>query len=164
MDYSQVLVSQGRFDEARVMAESGARMEPIGMDLSVTRLVRAIADLGQDRLEEARDKIFRAIYAHQQNVLVAPHAVVILYVLGGRDAATRLYQQFASEFPDFWFENPFNRLVQRPIDQVISSQRLAGAGLPPDALNLAERVSATLGSYSVREGPTISFKYRNLSH
>ena len=142
VDYAQALLSQGRFDEARMMAESSARMEPVGIDLSVTWMIKAVADLGQDRREEARDNIFRAIYAHPPNVLVAPHAIVILYLLGDRDAAARLYEEFVGEFPGFSFENPFTEMILGPIDEVIASQRPANTELPPDALAILDELAS----------------------
>ena len=54
VDYAQVLVSEGRFDEARAMAESATRMEPIGWDLAMTWTIRATADLAEGRDDEAR--------------------------------------------------------------------------------------------------------------
>lgn len=141
VDFAQALVSEGRLDEARAMAISAARMEPVGVDLSVTWLVRAIADLGQDQMGEAKKNIFRAIYAHPQNLMVTPAAIVVLYELGDRDAAASLYKEFVVNFPDFSFDNPFTRMIQRPIDEVIEFRHLANPDYPADSMAVLDELT-----------------------
>ena len=141
VDYAQALVSEGHLDDARTMAISAARMEPVGMDLSLTWLVRAIADLGQEQMDEAKKNVFRAIYAHPQNLMVTPTAIVVLYELGDRGAAESLYKEFVTSFPEFSFDNPFTRMIQRPIDQVIASQHLANTDYPVDSMAVLDELA-----------------------
>jgi TolB-like protein/tetratricopeptide (TPR) repeat protein len=140
--YAQALANQGRFEEAVVMAESGTRMEPMGRDLALAWLVKATADLAENRSDEARKNIYRAIYAHPRDVLVTPTAIVILYVLGDRDAAARLYQEFAGEVPEFSFENPLTTATLKPIAKVIASQHLANPEFLPNALAIVDDLAS----------------------
>lgn len=149
VDYAAVLVSEGRLDEGRMMADSAAGMEPIGWDLALTWITKATADLAESREEEARANIHRANYAYSQNVYATPSAIVILYVLGDRDDAARLYQEFVSEFPEFSFENPITRYFLKSIDPVIASRHRADAEFPPNMLAIVDELAsqaATPGS------------------
>jgi len=140
--YAQTLANQGQFEEAVVMADSGARMEPMGRDLALTWLVKATADLAENRRDEARENIYRAIYAHHQDMLVTPTAIIILYVLGDRDAAARLYQEFTGDMPEFSFENPLTAATLKPIAKVIASQHLAIPEFPPNVLTIVDELAS----------------------
>jgi len=140
--YAQVLANQGRFEEARVMAETGARMEPMGRDLALVWLVKSTADLAENRSDEARENIYRAMYAHHRDVLTTPTAIMILYVLGDRDAATRLYQEFIGEVPEFSFENPFTVATLKPITKVIASRHNANPEFPPNVSTIVDELAS----------------------
>jgi len=144
--YAQVLANQGRFDEAIVMAESGARMEPMGRDLALVWMVKATADLAQDRSDEARDNIYRAIYAHHRDLLVTPSAIMILYVLGDRDAAARLYRQFVGEFPEFSFENLLTMATLKPITSLIDLRHRTNSEFPPNVLAIVDELASQAAS------------------
>jgi len=146
VDYAQVLVSEGRFDEARVMAESAAGMEPIGWDLAVTWIVRATADLAEGREEEARANVHRATYAHARNIYATPSAIVILYVLGDRDDAARLYQEFVGEISEFSFDNPITEYYLKSIDPVITSRHRTNAEFPANVLAIVDRLASQAAS------------------
>lgn len=130
VDYGQVLASQGRFQEAREMASSAARMEPMGKDLGVTYLTTALADLGQDRWETALANTYRALFAHQNNEMVMPVAMVLLHVLGDREGAIRTYSELQTAYPGFRLDNPFTVLMLKPIDRILIEQRGKRTELP----------------------------------
>ena len=140
--YAQALANQGRFEEAVVMAESGARMEPMGRDLALAWLVKATADLTENRSDEARGNIYRAIYAHHRDVLVTPAATMILYVLGDRDAAARLYQEFIDEVPEFSFENLLTTATLKPIAKVIASRHNANPEFPLKVSTIVDELAS----------------------
>jgi len=130
VDYSQVLVAMGLFDEARAMATGAAEMEPIGKDLGVTYMTRALADFGQQRYADALKNIRRAELVHSTNELVMPTAVVLLYLLGDAEGARRTYRAMRLTFPDLVLTNPYTMLLYQEIDRIIASQRAAGHMLP----------------------------------
>jgi len=141
VDYAQVLVSEGRFDEARAMAESATGMEPIGWDLAMTWTIRATADLAEGRFDEARANVHRAKYASARNVYSTPSAILILYVLGDREDALELYQDFVSEVPNFSFYNPVTVYYMKSIYPVIASRHRANAEFPPSALAIVDELA-----------------------
>ena len=148
VDYAQVLVSEGRFDEARVMAASAVGMEPIGWDLAVTWIIQATADLAEGREEDAKANTYRAIYAYTRNAYATPSAMVILYVLGDRDAAADLYREFVSEIPGYSFENPLIGYYLKSINPVIASQHRADAEFPPNVLAIVDELASEAASRS----------------
>lgn len=141
VDYAQVLVSEGRFDEAREMAESATGMEPIGWDLASTWTIRATADLAEGRFDEARANIYRAKYASARNVYATPSAIVILYMLGDREDAIELYQDFISEVPGFSFDNPVTVYYMKAIEAVIASRQRENAEFPPNVLAIVDELA-----------------------
>jgi len=142
VDYAQVLVSEGRFDEARTMAKSAAGMEPMGWDLAMTFTIRATADLAEGRFDEALANVHRAKYASVRNVYSTPSAILILYVLGDREDATELYREFVSEVPDFSFDNPITVYDLKSIDSVIVSRHRANAEFPPNAMAIVDELAS----------------------
>jgi len=142
VDYAQVLVSEGRFDEARAMAESAAGMEPMGWDLAMTFTIRATADLAEGRDDEARANVHRAKYVSARNVYSTPSAILILYTLGDREDAIELYQDFVSEFPELSFDNPLTVYYMKSIDRVIASRHRANAEFPPNALAIVDELAS----------------------
>jgi tetratricopeptide (TPR) repeat protein len=142
VDYAQVLVSEGRFDEAREMAESATGMEPIGWDLASTWTIRANADLAEGRFDEARANIHRAKYASARNVYATPSAIVILYMLGDREDAIELYQDFISEVPGFSFDNPVTVYYMKAIEAVIASRQRENAEFPPNVLAIVDELAS----------------------
>ena len=142
VDYASVLVSEGYFDEARMMAKSAAGMEPIGFDLATTWIIRATADLAEGREEEARTNVHRANYAYARNIYATPSAIVILYVLGDRDDAARLYREFVSEVPEFSFENPLTKYYLKSIGPVITSRHRTDVEFPPDVSAIVGRLAS----------------------
>lgn len=142
VDYAQVLVSEGRFDEARAMAESATGMEPIGWDLAMAWTIRATADLAEGRDDEARASVHRAKYASARNVYSTPSAILILYVLGDREDAIELYQDFVSETPEFSFDNPLTVYYMKSIEPVIASRHRANAEFPPNALAIVDELAS----------------------
>jgi tetratricopeptide (TPR) repeat protein len=141
VDYAQVLVSEGRFDEARAMAQSATGMEPIGWDLAMTWTIRATADLAEGRFDEARANVHRAKYASARNVYSTPSAILILYVLGDREDAIELYQDFVSEVPKFSFYNPITVYYMKSIYPVIASRHRANAEFPPSVLAIVDELA-----------------------
>jgi tetratricopeptide (TPR) repeat protein len=148
VDYAQVLVSEGRFDEARVMAESAVGMEPIGWDLAMAWIIKATADLAEGREEDAKANAYRAIYAHTRNAYATPSAIVILYVLGDRDAAADLYREFVSEIPEYSFENPLFGYYLKSIDPVITAQHRVDAEFPPNVLAIVDELASEAASHT----------------
>ncbi len=142
VDYAQVLVSEGRFDEARAMAESATGMEPIGWDLAMTWTIRATADLAEGRDDIARANVHRAKYASARNIYSTPSAILILYVLGDREDAIELYQDFVGEVPEFSFDNPVTVYYMKSIYPVIASRHRANAEFPPDALAIVDELAS----------------------
>ncbi len=142
VDYAQVLVSEGRFDEARAMAESATGMEPIGWDLAMTWTIRATADLAEGRDDRARANVHRAKYASARNIYSTPSAILILYVLGDREDAIELYQDFVGEVPEFSFDNPVTVYYMKSIYPVIASRHRANAEFPPDALAIVDELAS----------------------
>jgi tetratricopeptide (TPR) repeat protein len=142
VDYAQVLVSEGRFDEGRAMAESATGMEPMGWDLALTWTIRATADLAEGRDDEARANVHRAKYVSARNVYSTPSAILILYVLGDREDAIELYQDFVSEIPEFSFDNPVTMYYIKSIDPVIASRHRANAEFPPTALAIMDELAS----------------------
>jgi len=142
VDYASVLVSEGRFDEARAMAQSATGMEPIGWDLALAYSIKATADLAEDRFDEARANVHRAKYASARNVYTTPTAILILYVLGDREEAIELYQDFFSEFPEFSFGNPVTVYYMKSIDSVIASRHRTNAEFPPNALAIVDELAS----------------------
>ena len=141
VDYAQVLVSEGRFDEARAMAESATGMEPIGWDLALSWTIRAIADLAEGRDDQARANVHRAKYASARNVYSTPSAILILYALGDREDAIELYQDFVSENPEFSFDNPLTVYYVKSIDSMVVSRHRANAEFPPNALAIVDELA-----------------------
>jgi TolB-like protein/tetratricopeptide (TPR) repeat protein len=146
VDYAQVLVSEGRFDEARAMAESATGMEPIGWDLAMTWTIRATADLAEGRDEEARANVHRAKYASARNVYSTPSAILILYVLGDREDAIELYQDFVSEIPEFSFDNPVTMYYIKSIDPVIASRQRENSEFPPNARAIVDELASQMAT------------------
>jgi TolB-like protein/tetratricopeptide (TPR) repeat protein len=146
VDYAQVLVSEGRFDEARAMAESATGMEPIGWDLAMTWTIRATADLAEGRDEEARANVHRAKYASARNVYSTPSAILILYVLGDREDAIELYQDFVSEIPEFSFDNPITMYYIKSIDPVIASRQRENSEFPPNARAIVDELASQMAT------------------
>jgi TolB-like protein/tetratricopeptide (TPR) repeat protein len=146
VDYAQVLVSEGRFDEARAMAESATGMEPIGWDLAMTWTIRATADLAEGRDEEARANVHRAKYASARNVYSTPSAILILYVLGDREDAIELYQDFVSEIPEFTFDNPVTVYYIKSIDPVIASRQRENSEFPPNARAIVDELASQMAT------------------
>ncbi len=143
VDYASVLVSEGRFDEARAMAESATGMEPIGWDLALTFAIKATADLAESRFDEARANVHRAKYASARNIYSTPSAILILYALGDRDDAIELYQAFVSEIPEFSFDNPVTMYYLKSINRVIESRHRANAEYPPNTMAIVDELAST---------------------
>jgi len=141
VDYAQVLVSEGRFDEARAMAESATGMEPIGWDLALSWTIRATAYLAEGRDDQARANVHRAKYASARNVYSTPSAILILYALGDREDAIELYQDFVSENPEFSFDNPLTVYYVKSIDSMVVSRHRANAEFPPNALAIVDELA-----------------------
>jgi tetratricopeptide (TPR) repeat protein len=146
VDYASVLVSEGRFDEARAMAESATGMEPIGWDLALSFTIRATADLAEGRFDEARANVHRAKYTSARNVYSTPSAILILYTLGDREDAIELYQDFISEIPEFSFDNPVTVYYMKSIDLVIASRHRANAEFPPNAMAIVDELASKAGT------------------
>jgi len=141
VDYAQVLVSEGHFDEARAMAKSATGMEPIGWDLAMTWTIRATADLAEGRFDEARANVHRAKYTSARNVYSTPTAILILYILGDLEGATELYQEFVSKVPNFSFDNPVTVYYFKSIDLVIASRHSTDAEFPPNAMAIVDELA-----------------------
>ena len=142
VDYAQVLVSEGHFDEGRAMAESATGMEPMGWDLALTWTIRATADLAEGRDDEARANVHRAKYVSARNVYSTPSAILILYVLGDREEAIELYQEFVSEIPELSFDNPMTVYYMKAIHPMIASRHRANAEFPPNALAIMDELAS----------------------
>ncbi|MCP5082509.1 MAG: tetratricopeptide repeat protein, partial [Alphaproteobacteria bacterium] len=144
VDYSQVLMSEGRFEEARTMAQSATGMEPIGWDLAMTWVIRAAADLAAGREEGARANVHRAKYASAQNIYSTPSAIMVLYLLGDREDAIELYQDLVSEIPGFSFENPVTLYYFKSFLPMIASRHRADPAFPATVAAIVDELAGQL--------------------
>jgi len=132
VDYAIYLAWAGRYEEALENAALSLKLGPVSQDRAGVWTIRSLAAFAAGHQQEALDAINRAVFI-RNNTFYTPTAVAMLYVLGKHEAATSLFRDMQSLFPDLQPKNRIFYVTLKPIDDTLAARRQQGdLGGPAD--------------------------------
>jgi len=131
VDYAIYLAWAGRYEEALENAALSLKLGPVSQDRAGVWTIRSLAAFAAGHEQEALDAINRAVFVHK-NTFHTPTAVAMLYVLGKHEAATSLFRDMQSLFPDLQPKNRIFYVTLKPIDDALAARRQQGNLDGPD--------------------------------
>ncbi len=125
VDYAIYLAWVGRYEEALENAALSLKLGPISQDRAGVWTTRSLAAFAARNEQEALDAINRAVFV-SHHTFYTPTAVAMLYVLGKHEAATSLFRDMQSLFPDLQPKNRIFYVLLKPIDDTLAARRQQG--------------------------------------
>jgi TolB-like protein/Tfp pilus assembly protein PilF len=125
VDYAIYLAWAGRYEEALENAALSLKLGPVSQDRAGVWTIRSLAAFAAGKDQEALDAINRAVFVSHETFYL-PTAVAMLYVLGKHEAATSLFRDMQSLFPDLQARNKIFYVTLKPIDDALAARRQQG--------------------------------------
>jgi len=125
VDYAIYLAWAGRYEEALENAALALKLGPVSQDRAGVWTIRSLAAFAAGNEQESLDAINRAVFI-RNNTFYTPTAVAMLYVLGKHEAATSLFRDMQSLFPDLQPKNRIFYVTLKPIDDTLAARRQQG--------------------------------------
>jgi TolB-like protein len=125
VDYAIYLAWVGRYEEALENAALSLKLGPISQDRAGVWTTRSLAAFAARNEQEALDAINRAVFV-SHHTFYTPTAVAMLYLLGKHEAATSLFRDMQSLFPDLQPKNRIFYVLLKPIDDTLAARRQQG--------------------------------------
>lgn len=125
VDYAIYLAWAGRYEEALENAALSLKLGPVSQDRAGVWTIRSLAAFAAGKNREALDAINRAVFVSNET-FYTPTAVAMLYVLGKHEAATTLFRDMQSLFPDLQPRNKIFYVTLKPIDETLAARREQG--------------------------------------
>ncbi len=125
VDYAIYLAWVGRYEEALENAALSLKLGPISQDRAGVWTTRSLVAFAAGNEQEALDAINRAVFV-SHHTFYTPTAVAMLYVLGKHEAATSLFRDMQSLFPDLKPKNRIFYVLLKPIDDALAARRQQG--------------------------------------
>jgi len=125
VDYAIYLAWAGRYEEALENAALSLKLGPVSQDRAGVWTIRSLAAFAAGKNQEALDAINRAVFVSHET-FYTPTAVAMLYVLGKHEAATTLFRDMQSLFPDLQPRNKIFYVTLKPIDDTLAAHREQG--------------------------------------
>lgn len=125
VDYAIYLAWAGRYEEALENAALSLKLGPVSQDRAGVWTIRSLAAFAAGNEQEALDSINRAMFI-RNNTFYTPTAVAMLFVLGKHEAATLLFRDMQTLFPDLQPKNRIFYVTLKPIDDSLASRRQQG--------------------------------------
>jgi TolB-like protein len=125
VDYAIYLAWAGRYEEALENAALSLKLGPVSQDRAGVWTIRSLVAFAAGKNQEALDAINRAMFVSHET-FYTPTAVAMLYVLGKHEAATTLFRDMQSLFPDLQPRNKIFYVTLKPIDETLAARREQG--------------------------------------
>jgi TolB-like protein/Tfp pilus assembly protein PilF len=125
VDYAIYLVWAGRYEEALENAALALKLGPVQQDRAGVWTVRSLVAFATGHQQEALDAINRAAFI-ENNMVYMPTTVAMLFALGEHEAATSLFRDMQSLFPDLQPDNKILYVTLKPIDDTLAARRQQG--------------------------------------
>ena len=125
VDYAIYLAWVGRYEEALENVALSLKLGPTSQDRAGVWTIRSLAAFAAGNEQEALDAINRAMFV-SHHTFYTPTAVAMLYVLGKHEAATSLFRDMQSFFPDLQPKNRIFYVLLKPIDDTLAARRQQG--------------------------------------
>jgi TolB-like protein len=125
VDYAIYLAWAGRYKEALENSALALKLGPVSQDRAGVWTIRSLAAFAAGNEPEALDAINRAVFV-SRHTFYTPTAVAMLYVLGKHEAATSLFRDMESLFPDLQPKNRIFYVTLKPIDDALAARRQQG--------------------------------------
>jgi len=135
VDYAFFLLWEGRYAEAVENIDLAQKLESFSHNSKYIWSARSVARLADGDTTGALDAINRSIFVGK-DVQTMPMAVAMLYILGEKESAARLYTELMQLFPGLSPKNPVLYVVLKPMDDILASRR--GWGEKSDPINVED--------------------------